>query len=97
MMSQELVQAKQDYYDLKELKETRSSRLVFCPMCEQRGSTEVKYATSQAQWLSCMGLVCLGCWVGCCAVPFCIKGMGDHTHLCPKCKHPLGKKGFSVC
>ena len=46
MMSQELVQAKQDYYDLKELKETRTSRLVFCPMCEQRGSTEVKYATS---------------------------------------------------
>uniref|UniRef100_A0A7S3I6E2 LITAF domain-containing protein n=1 Tax=Favella ehrenbergii TaxID=182087 RepID=A0A7S3I6E2_9SPIT len=97
MMSQELVQAKQDLYDLKELKESCHSSRVFCPMCEQRGETEVRYAASQVQWLSCMGCVCLGCWLGCCAIPFCLRQIGDHTHHCSKCDHPLGKKGYSIC
>lgn len=47
MMSQELVQAKQDYYELKELKESEEARPALCPMCEHRSTTEVKYHVSQ--------------------------------------------------
>ena len=97
MMSQELMQAKQDYHDLKELKEHDDPKTVFCPMCEHRGHTEVKSKKSQVQYLACMGCVCIGCWLGCCVIPFCVSAIGDHVHYCGKCNHPLGKKGIKLC
>ena len=97
MMTPELVQAKQDFHDLKDLKDYAKPQSVYCPMCEHRGETTVKDKRSQVQWLSCLGCVCCGCWMGCCLLPFCVKSMADSVHYCSSCKHPLGKKGVKLC
>uniref|UniRef100_A0A1I8IXZ4 LITAF domain-containing protein n=1 Tax=Macrostomum lignano TaxID=282301 RepID=A0A1I8IXZ4_9PLAT len=35
-------------------------------------------------WIACGGLALLGCWLGCCLIPFCIDGLKDDIHSCPQ-------------
>ena len=97
MMSQELMMARNDLQDLKDLKEAESGCPILCPMCDHRGTTVVQEKRSQLQWAACTGCVCIGCWLGCCLVPFCVSPFKDYVHYCSSCNHPLGKKGVQIC
>ncbi|KAJ7365037.1 hypothetical protein OS493_007678 [Desmophyllum pertusum] len=61
-----------------------------CPYCTATIVTSVVYTPGTLTWLACGGLILVGCWVGCCLIPFCIDGMQDAVHSCPNCRRQLG-------
>jgi len=62
---------------------------VTCPHCRAQVVTAVSYTTGLLVWLLCLGLLLIGCWLGCCLIPFCIDDLKDTTHYCPNCKQVL--------
>lgn len=63
---------------------------VTCPQCHQAVVTRTSYETGTLTWLICGGLVLLGCWLGCCVIPFCVNGCKDVRHTCPNCNTSVG-------
>ena len=61
-----------------------------CPYCTATIVTSVMYSPGTLTWLACGGLILVGCWAGCCLIPFCIDGMQDAVHSCPNCRRQLG-------
>jgi lipopolysaccharide-induced tumor necrosis factor-alpha factor len=64
---------------------------VTCPHCRAQVVTAVTYTTGLLVWLLCLGLILIGCGLGCCLIPFCIDDLKDTTHYCPNCKQVLGQ------
>jgi lipopolysaccharide-induced tumor necrosis factor-alpha factor len=64
---------------------------VTCPHCRAQVVTAISYTSGLLAWLICLGLVLLGCWLGCCLIPFCIDDLKDATHSCPNCRQVLGQ------
>ncbi|KAL5007382.1 hypothetical protein ScPMuIL_016188 [Solemya velum] len=61
-----------------------------CPYCQANIVTVINYDTGTLTWLSA-GLFCLvGCWLGCCLLPFCINDLQDVRHTCPNCSQLIG-------
>ncbi|CAF1057893.1 unnamed protein product [Adineta ricciae] len=65
-----------------------------CPNCEQSILTHVEESSGLFAWLACLVLVSLGCWLGCCLIPFCIKELKTKVHYCPNCRAELGRWKF---
>lgn len=63
---------------------------MMCPYCNATIVTSVTYNPGTLTWLACGGLILVGCWAGCCLIPFCIDGMQDAVHSCPNCRRQLG-------
>lgn len=63
---------------------------MMCPYCSATIVTSVTYNPGTLTWLVCGGLILVGCWAGCCLIPFCIDGMQDAVHSCPNCRRQLG-------
>ncbi|XP_020377021.1 lipopolysaccharide-induced tumor necrosis factor-alpha factor homolog [Rhincodon typus] len=61
-----------------------------CASCNQLVLTRVVYSPGALTWLSCGGLFLVGCWLGCCLIPFCIDGLKDVEHFCPNCGANIG-------
>ncbi|XP_075035931.1 LITAF domain-containing protein-like [Mixophyes fleayi] len=62
-----------------------------CPVCRQNVVTRVQYNSGLLAWLI-FGILCLlGCWLGCCLIPFCLDSCKDVDHFCPNCNHHLSK------
>ncbi|XP_044289131.1 lipopolysaccharide-induced tumor necrosis factor-alpha factor isoform X2 [Varanus komodoensis] len=61
-----------------------------CPSCNQMVVTQLVHHAGALTWLSCGGLCLLGCWIGCCFIPFCIDALQDVDHHCPNCRALLG-------
>ena len=61
-----------------------------CPYCTATIVTSVSYTPGTLAWLACGGLILVGCWGGCCLIPFCIDAMQDACHTCPNCRRQLG-------
>lgn len=61
-----------------------------CPYCTATIVTSVQYTPGTLAWLACGGLILVGCWAGCCLIPFCIDSMQDAVHSCPNCRRQLG-------
>eukprot|EP01117_Protostelium_nocturnum_P005269 TRINITY_DN191_c0_g1_i1.p2 TRINITY_DN191_c0_g1~~TRINITY_DN191_c0_g1_i1.p2 ORF type:complete len:148 (+),score=28.13 TRINITY_DN191_c0_g1_i1:286-729(+) len=63
-----------------------------CQYCNSNIVTHVHYETGGLTWLAAGGLCLLGCWLGCCLVPFYMDGLKDPIHICPNCHCVVGKK-----
>jgi len=63
-----------------------------CQFCGKDIVTDVQYEPGTLTWLVAGGLILLGCWLGCCLIPFCVDGAKDVIHVCPHCHNVCGKK-----
>jgi len=63
-----------------------------CQFCNNNVVTEVVYESGGMTWLLSGGLCLLGCWLGCCLIPFGIDGCKDVVHICPHCHNTVGRK-----
>lgn len=63
----------------------------FCGNCGKVVVTVVEYEPGTCTYLSCIGLVLIGCALGCCFVPFFVDSFKDAYHKCPRCYTLLGK------
>uniref|UniRef100_A0A914XD50 LITAF domain-containing protein n=1 Tax=Plectus sambesii TaxID=2011161 RepID=A0A914XD50_9BILA len=61
-----------------------------CPKCHAQIVTQTQVRAGLLAWLICGGLVLIGCWLGCCLIPFCVDECQDIDHTCPNCKQFLG-------
>ena len=60
---------------------------VICPNCSSEVITATYQRISGKQWFGCILLTLLGCFWGCCLIPFCIPSLKKTKHVCPKCAH----------
>ncbi|XP_071100087.1 lipopolysaccharide-induced tumor necrosis factor-alpha factor homolog [Haliotis cracherodii] len=61
-----------------------------CPRCNAQVVSSTYYETGSLTWLAA-GIICIvGCWAGCCLIPFCVDGTKDVIHQCPNCKSQIG-------
>lgn len=56
-----------------------------CYHCKQFTRTNIHYTTGAANILACFGIALIGCFCGCCLIPFCIDSMKDVEHRCQHC------------
>ncbi|XP_070388313.1 cell death-inducing p53-target protein 1-like isoform X4 [Dermacentor albipictus] len=63
---------------------------VLCPYCKRQIVTKTVYSSGFLTWMLCGALATLGCFLGCCLMPFCIRGCKDISHVCPECSRVLG-------
>jgi len=61
-----------------------------CLNCNHCGVTLVRYEAGLLTWLIVGLLVLIGCWLGCCLIPFCVDGCKDVHHHCPNCQMQVG-------
>ncbi|XP_067032109.1 lipopolysaccharide-induced tumor necrosis factor-alpha factor homolog [Acropora muricata] len=61
-----------------------------CPHCQTHIITCTTYQDGTLTWLASGALCLLGCWAGCCLIPFCLDGCKDVIHSCPNCHSRLG-------
>lgn len=70
----------------------RYSAVTQCPTCRHTGPTNVVFDPGCGTWLVCGALALVGCWMGCCLVPFCMDDCKDATHQCASCHRVVGEK-----
>ena len=56
-----------------------------CPHCGGVVTTRCVPQTGCATWLCCWALTWVGCFWGCCLLPFCSETFRDVRHECPEC------------
>ncbi|XP_078361997.1 lipopolysaccharide-induced tumor necrosis factor-alpha factor homolog isoform X2 [Oculina patagonica] len=61
-----------------------------CPHCQTHIITCTTYQDGTLTWLAAGALCLVGCWLGCCLIPFCLDGCKDVIHSCPNCHARLG-------
>ena len=66
--------------------------VVQCVHCGHQGATRITKETGLGTWFACGGAVFVGCWLGCCLIPFCIDDLKDTKHHCSSCGQTLGCK-----
>mmetsp|Transcript_29552 Transcript_29552/g.41570 ORF Transcript_29552/g.41570 Transcript_29552/m.41570 type:complete len:129 (+) Transcript_29552:109-495(+) len=63
-----------------------------CQFCGKQIVSSVTYEAGTLTWLVAGGLCLVGCFLGCCLIPFAVDSMKDPVHVCPHCHHQIGKK-----
>lgn len=65
-----------------------------CTLCKEETRTYVIYDAGTRVWALCAGLCMLGCWFGCCLLPFCTESVQEARHFCSNCHKEInfGKK-----
>lgn len=61
-----------------------------CYHCGEQVMTTTDRKAGPITWLLCTALCLVGCFCGCCLIPFCIPSTQDVMHKCPKCKKFVG-------
>lgn len=67
------------------------SLYTFCGSCKNHVMTTVTYRVGKMTIVFAAALCLLGCFGGCCLVPFLWKRFQDVEHVCPNCQLKLGK------
>jgi lipopolysaccharide-induced tumor necrosis factor-alpha factor len=62
-----------------------------CTKCHTLILTRVHQTPGLLPWILFIILILLGCWLGCCLIPFCISDIQNTQHYCPNCKTLLGE------
>ncbi|UJR26659.1 hypothetical protein I4U23_007976 [Adineta vaga] len=62
-----------------------------CSNCQSSIVTLVQQTPGLSVWLLCLLTIIIGCWLGCCLIPFCIRGIQNTQHYCPNCKALIGE------
>lgn len=62
-----------------------------CPECHTKVVTNTEHKAGPFTWVACIMLASFGFFLGCCAVPFCIKSAKDVVHICPNCNCEIGR------
>ena len=60
-----------------------------CPYCGVSIVTKPRAEVGITTWISALLLIFLGCWLGCCFIPFFIDECKDIYHDCPKCQRTI--------
>jgi lipopolysaccharide-induced tumor necrosis factor-alpha factor len=71
---------------------TNSPQVAYCANCRSQGVTSIKHTAGTCTWLSCVACFCMGCYLGCCLIPFCVNSLQDCEHHCSNCGDVLGRK-----
>jgi len=61
-----------------------------CYHCGEQIATTIDRKAGAITWILCTALCIVGCFCGCCLIPFCASSTQDIMHKCPKCKKFLG-------
>ncbi|PAA63640.1 hypothetical protein BOX15_Mlig030806g1 [Macrostomum lignano] len=64
---------------------------MMCPHCRVNITTAVNQINGLVPWLVCGGLALVGCFFGCCIIPFFIDKLKDSEHRCPSCQQVVGR------
>ncbi|CAM2718646.1 unnamed protein product [Rotaria socialis] len=51
-----------------------------CSKCHQSIVSRTELSNGLAVWVACLALVVVGCWLGCCLIPFCV----DDLKVCTR-------------
>ncbi|ESO06655.1 hypothetical protein HELRODRAFT_64675 [Helobdella robusta] len=62
-----------------------------CPSCNAPILTAAEYKSGALTWIICVVLTLVGCFLGCCLIPFCINSTKDVVHTCPRCNIVVGQ------
>ncbi|XP_052264491.1 lipopolysaccharide-induced tumor necrosis factor-alpha factor homolog isoform X5 [Dreissena polymorpha] len=62
-----------------------------CQFCQADIVTSTYYDTGTLTWIACFVIFIVGCWLGCCLIPFCLDGCKDVVHQCPNCNQQVGR------
>ncbi|XP_048762283.1 LITAF domain-containing protein-like [Ostrea edulis] len=62
-----------------------------CPHCSATITTSTRYEVGTLTWIACCVVAAVGCWFGCCLIPFCVDGCKDVIHSCPSCNQDVGR------
>ena len=68
----------------------RKSVNIMCQFCHCNVATEVRAERGCGTWLACVGICSVGCFLGCCLIPFYYDDMKDVIHSCPNCYEVVG-------
>ncbi|XP_049624840.1 lITAF domain-containing protein [Suncus etruscus] len=60
-----------------------------CPFCGNYVLTTTSSTPGLLSWVLCATFFLLGCVLGCCLLPFCMREMMDVRHKCPVCGNEL--------
>jgi lipopolysaccharide-induced tumor necrosis factor-alpha factor len=69
-------------------------QVLMCQHCHSEVMSTVRNEPGAVTWLSCLGCVVVGCWLGCCLIPFCVNELQDALHYCSRCGNFLGRKNL---
>jgi len=62
-----------------------------CPKCHHNITTQLTYEVGDSAWSWCCCCVIIGCFLGCCFLPFYMDRFKDVVHNCPRCHHEIAK------
>ncbi|XP_060603756.1 lipopolysaccharide-induced tumor necrosis factor-alpha factor homolog isoform X8 [Ruditapes philippinarum] len=62
-----------------------------CQFCQADVVTSTFYETGTLTWVACFVIAIVGCWIGCCLIPFCMDACKDVVHQCPNCHQQCGR------
>mmetsp|Transcript_205 Transcript_205/g.501 ORF Transcript_205/g.501 Transcript_205/m.501 type:complete len:195 (+) Transcript_205:117-701(+) len=69
---------------------THGPQTMTCPHCHHVVVTRTSYEVGLTTWVV-SGAICLvGCFAGCCLLPFCVNEAKDCNHYCPQCHQFIG-------
>ncbi|EGC37497.1 hypothetical protein DICPUDRAFT_30205 [Dictyostelium purpureum] len=60
-----------------------------CSYCHKYITTTTFFKTGTLTWIFCLVFIFLGCWLGCCLIPFACDSLKDVVHQCPNCHNKL--------
>nr|XP_033818921.1 LITAF domain-containing protein-like [Geotrypetes seraphini] len=70
---------------------TDTPGVTVCASCHQNITTKVNHVTGMLSWIIFIVLCLLGCWFGCCLIPFFVNSCKDVDHFCPNCNYHIYK------